>query len=259
MKILLDAGHYGKYNQSPVNPQYYESEVMWRLQGLLQAELLSYGAIVDTTRSDINQNPTVYNRGRMAEGYDLFISLHSNASSSPKTDRVDIYCPIDNRNGSQEFGKTLAQGIADLMGVSYGQTKTKQGVKGEYYGVLRGAMDAHCPMYFLIEHSFHTNEYATNWLLNQQNLAMLAMLEADIIAQKYGLEKPFIKGDVNGNGKLDPRDYILAKRIYFGTYTPTEDELRRCDINGDGKVTARDYLLIKRAVLGSEEIREKRE
>ena len=136
------------------------------------------------------------------------------------------------------------------MGVSYGQTKTKQGKKGEYYGVLRGAMDANCPMYFLIEHSFHTNEYATNWLLNQQNLAMLAMLEADIIAQKYGLEKPFIKGDVNGNGKLDARDYLLLKRAYFGTYTLTCDS-EISDVNGNGKLDARDYLLLKRAYFGT--------
>lgn len=39
MKICLDAGHYGKYNQSPVFKSYYESEMTWRLHRMLQAEL----------------------------------------------------------------------------------------------------------------------------------------------------------------------------------------------------------------------------
>jgi hypothetical protein len=38
-KVCIDAGHYGKYNVSPVNRAYYESVQMWRLHELLAAEL----------------------------------------------------------------------------------------------------------------------------------------------------------------------------------------------------------------------------
>ena len=31
MKICLDAGHYGYYNQSPANKSYYESKMVWKL------------------------------------------------------------------------------------------------------------------------------------------------------------------------------------------------------------------------------------
>jgi hypothetical protein len=31
IKICLDAGHYGKYNQSPVVNKYYESDMAWKL------------------------------------------------------------------------------------------------------------------------------------------------------------------------------------------------------------------------------------
>ena len=39
MKICLDAGHYGKYNRSKVVPEYYESEMNWKLHNYLAEEL----------------------------------------------------------------------------------------------------------------------------------------------------------------------------------------------------------------------------
>ena len=57
-------------------------------------------------------------------------------------------------------------------------------------------------------------------------------------------------GDVNCNGKIDARDYLLLKRAYFGTYELECDDAV-ADINGNGKLDARDYLLIKRAYFGT--------
>ena len=58
----------------------------------------------------------------------------------------------------------------------------------------------------------------------------------------YGL-----RGDINFNGKIDARDYLLLKRGYFGTYFLDEGATYRADINENEKVDARDYLLLKRA------------
>ena len=33
--ICLDAGHYGKYNRSPAIPEYYESDMNWKLHLML--------------------------------------------------------------------------------------------------------------------------------------------------------------------------------------------------------------------------------
>ena len=60
--------------------------------------------------------------------------------------------------------------------------------------------------------------------------------------------------DINGNGKIDARDYLLLKRAYFGTYTLTCAP-EAADINGNGKIDARDYLLLKRAYFGTYEIK----
>ena len=64
-----------------------------------------------------------------------------------------------------------------------------------------------------------------------------------------------IVGDINGNGKIDARDYLLLKRAYFGTYTLTCAP-EAADINGNGKIDARDYLLLKRAYFGTYTIAE---
>lgn len=60
------------------------------------------------------------------------------------------------------------------------------------------------------------------------------------------------KGDVNGDGKIDARDYMLCKRIVLKTYIPTAEEKWAADINNDGKVSALDYLRLKRMVLKNE-------
>lgn len=74
MKICLDAGHYGNYNQSPANKEYYESKVMWKLMLLLKKYLEEYGFEVITTRSDQGQNLGVYERGKKLQ--DVLCSFH---------------------------------------------------------------------------------------------------------------------------------------------------------------------------------------
>lgn len=157
-KFMIDAGHYGKQRQSPVVPEYYESEMTWKLQNFLVEALSNYeNAECATTRAEQTKDLDLYKRGKKAKGYDFFTSLHSNASSSEKTDRVDIYYPLDGRNNAQQLAEKLIEAIAELMGVSKGKAKVKESTKikgADYYSVMYGAQKANCPMYLLIEHSF---------------------------------------------------------------------------------------------------------
>ena len=65
------------------------------------------------------------------------------------------------------------------------------------------------------------------------------------------LEKLTKRGDVDGNGKIDAKDYLMAKRCVLGTYTPTETQKAGADVDGNGKIEAKDYLKIKGHVLGT--------
>ncbi len=198
IKIMIDAGHYGKRYNKGVVEGYYESEVMWKLHLLLKEALLSYGFEVLTTREDAAKNVDVYDRGIMSKGCDLFVSLHSNSvSGSPSTQRVVVIEPVNGKG--QKVAKLIGDAVVKTMALKgnfYLQTTTKKTSKGkDYYGVIRGATDVGT-IGLIIEHSFHSNEEACKWLLNKDNLKRLAEAEAGAIAEYFGVSKPESDEDV---------------------------------------------------------------
>ena len=196
-KICLDAGHYGKYNRSFVVPEYYESNMTWKLHLLLKKYLEQYGFKVVTTRPKQETDLSLYNRGAKSKSCDLFLSLHSNAAynsgdpaekkaKNEPIDRVDVYAPISGKG--HDIARKLADCIVSVMGTREGgNVKTrKSGSGGEYYGVIRGAV-AVGTIGLLVEHSFHTNTRAAKWLLDEGNLDKLARAEAQVLAEHFGL------------------------------------------------------------------------
>lgn len=198
--VCLDAGHYGKYNRSPVVPEYYESDMVWTLHLLLKAELESRGIAVITTRADKDTDLELTARGKASKDADLFLSLHSNAASTEKPDWVVGIYFVDDDCGtideqSRELADLLAAKVAQVMGVSH-QIYTKEsakdrdgnGCKDDYYGVLRGAHSVGTPG-VILEHGFHTNTASTKWLMDEENLKKLAAAEAALIADWFGVEQ----------------------------------------------------------------------
>jgi N-acetylmuramoyl-L-alanine amidase len=187
-KVYLDAGHYGNnYNKSTTGLNYYESAMTWKLAGYLKSELEKRNVQVGLSRQTIDSNPSLYNRGYGAKGYDLFLSLHSNACG---TESVDYPLIIRGYDKSQcaDFAQKIATLVSDTMGTKQaGRVITKTGSNGEYYGVLRGARAAGLTHYYIIEHSFHTNKAATQWLMSDANLRKLAVVEAELIVSYFNV------------------------------------------------------------------------
>ena len=228
IKICLDAGHFAKYNQSPANKKYYESDMTWKLHLLLKKYLEEYGFIVSQTRSDKNKDLGLTARGRKSAGCDLFLSLHSNALKNEVNDNVDyplIIVPISGKGN--EIGEKLAECVTEVMQTEdEGQVISKKGGGNyDYYSVIYGAV-AVGTVGIIIEHSFHTNTRATNWLLNDSNLDKLAKAEAEVLAEHYGLKKipaaenkSIVEGDIVSvasnavyyNGKDIP-DFVTARK-----------------------------------------------
>ena len=203
--VCLDAGHYGKYNQSPVEKGYYESQAMWKLHLYLKQELNKLGIAVFTTRADQGKDMGLKARGKASADADLLVSLHSNAADSQSVDYVaafyqypDSGTQVDDQ--SLELAKLLAAAVAQLMGVKQGgKAMTKKGsgdwngdgvMNDNYYSVLNGARLVDTPA-VILEHSFHTNPAAVRWLMEDENLRKLAKLEAEVIAGYFGLEQSF--------------------------------------------------------------------
>lgn len=59
------------------------------------------------------------------------------------------------------------------------------------------------------------------------------------------------RGDLTGDGNIDARDYLLAKRAVLGTYQPSPEQRKALDVDGNGKIGTRDYIMIKRHVMGT--------
>lgn len=196
VRICLDAGHVGsRYNQSPVVKTYYESAMVWKLHLKLKAQLEARGFEVMTTRVNIDTNLGVYERGTASKGCDVFISLHSNACGTESVDYPVVYRAYDNKNNVDALALKIAKKVGELMGTAQaGRTATRKNSSGgEYYGVLRGARAVGTPYYMLIEHSFHTNTKATKWLSEDANLDKLAVAEAEILAEFFGMESSTIE------------------------------------------------------------------
>ena len=225
--VCLDAGHYGKYNRSPVVKDYYESEMNWKLHNLLAAELEGYGIAVVKTRADQKKDLALKARGKASKGCDLFLSIHSNACDTESVDRpVGIYFVDDNCGGIDDQSKILTQLLVQTVqevmqtkGKAQTYSKKSSGDRDgdgkkndDYYGVLFGAHQVGTAG-VILEHSFHTNTRAANWLMEEENLKRLANAEAKILADYFGLDTSHQEEQVV---KVDPAKQFTKNLA--GTY-----------------------------------------
>lgn len=254
IKIMLDAGHYGKYNRSPAVPAYYESDFTFKFANMLKAALEACGFTVGTTRKDQAKDLGLTNRGKAAKGYNLFISIHSNAVGSGVNNSVDYPVAITMVNDdkvsideeSKAVGEILAQVVASVMGTSQAaRTYTKlstndrdgNGIKDdEYYGVLHGAKLVGVPG-IILEHSFHTNAKAAAWLLVEGNLQAMAAAEAAALANYYGMKK---QEDQEPGQTQQPQEQQVAVTWYrvrtswdnaasqIGAYRAKDNAIKNC-------------------------------
>lgn len=243
-KVHLDPGHYSDhYNKNTVGLDYYESKAMWVLGGYLKTELENLGVEVTMSRNNINDNPSLYNRGYGAKGKDLFLSLHSNAASSETPDYPIVYRGVD-RPEADEFGLKLANLIADLMGTKQkGRTGTRLSASDrdgngklddEYYGVLDGADRAGLKYFYIVEHSFHTNFKSTKFLCDDNNLRLLAKKEAELIASYFNVQKTEEPKQETPKVEVQETKYYRVRKSWedaksqIGAYTNLDNAKKNC-------------------------------
>lgn len=190
-KIVIDPGHLKGGNAAGNDYDnvwygYSEATMSLTLAKYMRTYLQSYGFEVTLTReTDKAWNLDLNDRGKMAKGADFFLSLHSNAAGE-SAQAVYSYCSVDGK--SDKIGKMLSAAVAKTMGVPDGgiiHSYDDDG-KSNYYCVLRNAAKVGVSG-VMVEHSYHTNTYAREWLKKESNLKKLAAAEAKVIAQYFGL------------------------------------------------------------------------
>lgn len=250
--LCLDAGHHGKANRSPVNPDYYESVMTWDLHELVRDKLTRRGVEVRITRSDRDEPLEVTRRGRMARGCSLFVSLHSNAAmrgDEPITDRTHVSAIYQHAlEASRDPALLIGEATCEAMGIQKlkaypSKTYTKNGKVYDYYGVLRGSAMVGVPG-LILECGFHTNYDTTVWLLDPANLNILASGIAGAICELAGVG--LVPGDFDGDGVLSDADLEIEKMLVQGFIPVTPELLEIGDVDGDGRITIKDYTILRR-------------
>ena len=74
---------------------------------------------------------------------------------------------------------------------------------------------------------------------------------ADVITFNNNSYRIVIKGDVNGDGKITPADYVRIKNSIMKTSSLSAVFTKAADVNNDNKVTPADYVNVKNYIMGS--------
>lgn len=190
IKIMIDPGHGpGNANKGPTG--YYEHEGNWKIANYLKEILESAGNKANLTRT-LDKDPDLYKRGQMAQGYDLFISEHSNASNGTARG-VEAYYDFSKPN-DEKFAKKLIENVASAMGNKSRSAKTRVytddgGKTYNYYGVIRSSSATDCKHIILIENGFHDNIEDEAFLKIDKNLKKIAQAQADVIFEFLNMKE----------------------------------------------------------------------
>lgn len=190
--LVLDPGHGGGAAHNRGGLLFNEGDQNYKFALEIQKAASKYKNVTThITRKNINDDPSLKARSEAGNGSDLYLSVHSNASSSSSTRGVEVYGSVDNK--SEALGKDLANTISNKLstpnrGLRYRDydsgriTRTKPSSGKDYYGVLRGNGSNEK---YIVETVFHTNfEDSKVYLENQKALAESFM---QVVARHYNL------------------------------------------------------------------------
>lgn len=236
IRILLDPGH----GQGKAHNRGYKG-IKWKNEGdanyhyalILKKKLEALGFYVDLTRKSIGQDPSLSQRGAMAKGYDLFISLHTNALNGTATG-VEIYEDVHAR--ATALAKNLCSIIASTLGITNRGVKYRYSGNSNWYGVLR-ANQAKAGM--LIEHCFHDNVSDVNKY--EKNADKLAENMAVTIANYYGIGTSGLGGNVAETKEIDIMD---RGQIEFIAFSDTTDKEALAKVEAYFKATKIPFVLV---------------
>lgn len=212
IKIFIDQGHGWNYNKGVVDG-YYEGTSMYWYGLILRNELRQYGFIVDTIRNDLEAERRscienglystnglpVAKRGPMATGYDLLLSLHTNAHNNPSVNGTEIFdsCQSTTFDLASNLSKTISghfnhthRGVKYRFDIGDGPVKywdlSYSELGPDWYGVLR---TSGADRSMMLEQGFHTNYNDCSKLMDANFKMSMAEKTAKVIADYFSYTK----------------------------------------------------------------------
>lgn len=167
-------------------------------------------------------------------GADYFLSIHRNAATASATgNEIWIY--------SKANSTTEAKARNILTAVCKADGLKDRGVKKGAPSYTDYGVNRYTNMHSaLLELGFISNESDNK--VYDAKFDDIALALAKVLLSLVGSEwkEPFLKGDVNGDGKVTAADARTALRAGANLEKLTDEQKKAADINGDGKVTAAD-------------------
>lgn len=191
LKIMLDPGHGAYTNRSPLDGTFYEGTNNYKFALALREALLAYeGVEVLITRNSVNEDPAHETRGKMAvsEVCDVFLSIHSNASTDPSAYGVEGFYSVKTPKA-----RDLLEGLCNVVRNNLPRSKVRRiatklnGSGKDYYGVLRNSAGVKYSM--LIEQGFHTNAGELACIRLDEWHKVVAGQQAEVFSDFFGLKK----------------------------------------------------------------------
>lgn len=225
-KIYLDAGHTKGANRGYVGAKWKnEGDSNYYYSLLLKKELEKYGFIVKLSRDKIEDARDLDESARMAVGYDLLLSLHTNAAGSaiPNADGTETFIGVKYPN--IELTKELHDVVVNTLGTR------DRGIKWayypntnniSYYGILRyfEQFNPGKPS-MMFEHVFHDNPVdVARWEAKAPQLAVnLAKKLAEIAGKTTGSAP----SKISTTSIANKTDVQLADEVLQGVYGNGKD------------------------------------
>ncbi|MBU5439316.1 N-acetylmuramoyl-L-alanine amidase [Tissierella sp. MSJ-40] len=190
VRILLAAGHGAgpAHNRGAIYFNEGDNNYIYSLE--LKKELETYENIkVDLLRKNITDDPTLADRAKAGQGYDLYLSIHSNATTNDDVRGTEVWDSVEKPNVT--LAKLICDATAEVFNHRNRGVKYKEGQKGyNWYGELR-FNQAKSAM--IVENGFHTNK--EDCLFFKDSHKKIAEIQARAIASYYSLKKKAIKED----------------------------------------------------------------
>ena len=238
-KVFIGVGHGGS-DPGATGNGFQEKDLNLSIALACRDTLASSGVDVEISReADITSS--LEERIRQCNQFDpdLALDVHNNAGGG---DGAEVY-----HHYAGGTGKTLAENILSEI-VAIGQnsrgTKVKLNSAGrDYFGFIR---QTSAPA-VIVECAFVDNATDIQMVGTADKQKRMGQAIARGVLKTLGI--PY-QGDVNGDGKVDASDALLALQDSVELTQLNEEQRQKADMNGDGKVDASDALAMLQKSVG---------
>ena len=238
-KVFIGVGHGGS-DPGATGNGFQEKDLNLSIALACRDTLAGSGVDVEISReADITSSREERIRQCNQFDPDLALDVHNNAGGG---DGAEVY-----HHYAGGTGKTLAENILSEI-VAIGQnsrgTKVKLNSAGrDYFGFIR---QTSAPA-VIVECAFVDNATDIQMVGTADKQKRMGQAIARGVLKTLGI--PY-QGDVNGDGKVDASDALLALQDSVELTQLNEEQRQKADMNGDGKVDASDALAMLQKSVG---------